>query len=359
MRNTSKRGIAIVLAVIMVVGMAVPAMALTADNETTETSTTSAILDTTTLTEPHNSSKSKTIEVDGDSNTNTSSLTNPETAFTLRVLVNDSSHPQDGEVLYETTENWSVQTVANAPDHYNLTVNNTEWGNELEYNATENVSVNFKVIFNESESDESVVNITPTVDPQAQPDARIEVADSERQLAGFSSSNDSGVLASIFSSESIGAAKANQSIGVTSNTENITVDIDNQSAVDALGESVASKSDGTLLTSSYVMVNGQMVPVFVGSAGDQSWLDTGSEAYAVVDTSSDEVTIKNANATFSDSTSSVDVSVTTNEAAGFWQTRSMLSSYGASPVTAATTAANSIDTNGDPFDDRNVPGVGA
>lgn len=336
------------MAAILVASAIGGAAALSADTETTDTGTTSDIQSSTVATEPHNSSVVKNIEIIGDANTNTSSLANPGTEMKLEFVVNDSNSDQNGEVLHSTSSNWTQTTVSGAPDHYNKTVANNKWGDDLEYGGGENVTVDARLTFNESQADESVNNITYTVDPATgESAARVEFTGSENTVEGnktvFGMS-----LPSILGGDDVGAAQVSDNVSVTSNTSTITLDIDNQSSANSFSEVANAGSSGDLSTIAQANVNGQTVPVFVESA-DASWLDA-NETYAVVSSDGSTITVKNANNTFDSTTTSIDVSATGNDAVGFFTTRSMLSDYGASTGEQITAASGAIDTNGDPFE---------
>lgn len=342
--KTIAAAVMLVLSVVAVGGAA----ALTVDTETTTTSTTSDLTTDSVITEPRNSSVAQNIEIIGDSNTNTSNLASPEENFTLRYVVNDSSSDQDGETIYETTENWTVSTVSTDPDHYNLSVSNDAWGNQLEYGA-DNVTVDARVVFNETESDESVQNITFTVDPDGTA-AYIQVADSERENA-----QQSGIIAAatngfglLGEENQTGAAKVTDSIGVSDNTTTLTVSVNNESTQDSFAE-VAS-SDGDVSTIGYAEVNGQLVPMVSGSVSDVSWIDSSTDAYATVAEDGTSVTIENANETWDSGTTSVDVVAVGNDAVGFDRMGTITSEYGVTGFDAVSLRFSSADINGDAFE---------
>lgn len=339
----SRRSVALVLAVVLIVAAASGAGALTVDTETTDTSATSDLQQDTVLTQPHNGSQVQNISIVGDSSTNTSGLANPESNFSLYFVVNDTGSDQNSETLYETDENWSVTTISGAPDQYNLTVANPRWGDELEYGGGENVTVDARVVFNESQTDESWENITFFVDP---PDsqARVKLASDERDVRTDSLAPSSVPVIGGNGSET---AQVSDTVPVTQNTSEITVDVENDSTVNAFSKVADETDSGSMATIGYAEVNGQMVPLFSESA-DASWLND-SAAYATVNSDGTQVTIHNANETFDTGTSEIDVSATGNQAVGLFEMQSMLSDYGASVTTQFGTAAQAINIDGNPF----------
>lgn len=344
MESNSKRVGAVALALFVVIGGAVTVTALTTDTETTDTSSVSDLQSSTVVTEPTNDSVTNNIEVEGDSNTNTSTLSNPGTAFKLEFVVNDTDSEQDDEVLYTTDANWTQTSISAAPDYYNLSVTQNKWGDELEYGGGENVTVDARITFNETETDESVHNITYTVDP-SDTDARVQFQSNQtnaenKTLFGVDTSSVP------LSGETESYGYVNDSVAVTPDTSTVTLAIDNQSTRDAFASATSAGSDGSLSTVTIVQMNGQDVPVFVGSQ-DASWVSN-DQAYAVLSSDGSEITVYNANETFSDSTASIDVSATGNDAVGLLRTRAMLSNYGAGPIKTVGTAGNAADLNGDP-----------
>ncbi|QIO25425.1 hypothetical protein [Haloarcula sp. JP-L23] len=345
--STKSRAAATAMAALLVLSVTGGALALTVDTETSETSSTSDLTNSSVITEPHNSSITQNIEVDGDGLANTTSLANPETAFTLAFVVNDTGSPQNGETIYQTTDNWTETSLSGSSNHYNYSIDNPTWGNELEYGDGENVTVEAVVTFNESESDEANTTIRYTVDP-TDGTARAEFGANERQVEGNKTIFGLSVASIPFAGSDVGAAQVNDSVNVTDTTSTITMDVDNTSAVDSFAE--AASTDNDLTTDGYVLVNGQMVPLLVGSSDAPNWLDTDTDAYATVSEDGETVTVENANETWDSGTTSVDVEAVGNDASGFFKTRSMMLDYGASQATAATTAAGAVDPAGSPFE---------
>lgn len=338
MSTNTQKGLAIALVAMLAIGGVAPTVAgISGDDETTTDSSISDLLNNTTVTEPQNASEVKEIELIGGTSTNTSTLSNPEDHFTLRFIVNDSNSTQDGEVLYETTKNWTVeQSVSGAPDHYNTTVANTAWADELEYGAEQNVTVVARTIFNESESDESMTNISFTVAPNGS-DARVEFVDDDRKVQtnkyyGF----DASLIP--FTNGSVGAAQVSDNVSVTENTSTVTMDIDNSTTADAFTKVTDATSTGDLAHTGYVLANGKLVPMFVGSES-ATWVDSG-EAYAVVGEDASTVTLHNANSTFDSSTSSLEVTAIANEQMAAHEVYQMMGTYGASHMNRAMAMAD-------------------
>lgn len=347
--NLTKTRIAAAMVVMMALAVG-GAAALTVDSETTTTAVSSDLTTSSVITDPHNSSVEQNIAIKGDSNTNTSSLANPGSEMSLAFVVNDTDSEQDGETLFNTSANWTQSSVSGAPDHYNTTVTNEKFGDHLQYDAGQNVTVDARITFNATETDESVTNITFVVDPATgDNESRVAFGVDERQSG---SSSAFSILSSIgigSDDDDAGAAKVNDSIGVTSNTTTITMSLDEKNVTDSFSEVSSAGASGDLSELAYAEVNGHTVPVFVESA-DASWLDTSSEAYGVLSSDGTTLTIENANDTFDSSTTSVDVSAVGNDKVGFTRTRSMLSNYDAGVGAQISASASAIDTNGDGFE---------
>lgn len=345
MSSTKSRISAVLVAALLVAGATGGAMAaLTTDTGTTTSTAVSDLTANDVVTEPNNASKANNVRVVGDTNTNTSTI-NPETAMKIRYVVTDANSEQQGDVLYEDTSNWTVTAVSGAPDEYNKSITNTKWGDDLQYGATQNVSMDARIVFNETKADESWNNISHFTDP-AGDDARIEASGDEVSTADASRLSLSSVPF-VGSDNATGAAQAEDTIAVTSNTSTITVDTDNSTAVDAF-DKVSEASAGSFATNGWVIVNGQVVPVFSGTEADvdANWLDT-DEAYATV-SDGGAVVVHNANSTFESGTTSIDVSATGNEALGAFQTLSLLRDYGAGFGTIASNMVGAADVNGTP-----------
>lgn len=334
MTTNRKRGLSILLVGLMVLAaVAVPATAaFTTDTETSTTSGSSDLTSSTTITEPLNDSTQR-IQIQGDSNTNTSNLADPGTAMTLDIVVNDSDHVQDGETVYSTDADWSNQSVSAAPDHYYQNITTSDFGSNLAWGATENFTVDARVTFNESESDEVVHNITFTVDP-AGDDARVQIGDDDAEVSNKSVLFGLTTVPSWVpgAEETTGAADVtSEDVSVNSNTSEVTVDLTDTEAVDSFAEVTDGVDAATFSGMAWVTVSDQTVPVFVESVSSDdapSWLEVDDEAYATVNSAGDEITLHNANATFDEDTTSVDLSATGNQDLGWSGTYSLVRDYG-------------------------------
>lgn len=156
--NKSKIGIGVMVA-LLVVAAGPATAALTYDNETTNTTTTSDLVGGETVTNLDNSSHYKYIEVTSD-NASSSTLANPEEAFALKMSVNDSDHGENGRTFYTNTSTFTVEDATNG--HYSINVSHAEMFDELERDVDETVTVDVTVVFNETESDEEAATIQIT-----------------------------------------------------------------------------------------------------------------------------------------------------------------------------------------------------
>lgn len=345
MRTSIAKAAALAAIVLVVAG---GAAAWSIDSETVDTATTSDITESTVVHEPLNSSKSNEIAVIGSEAVNDSTLTNPETAFTLQFVVNDTSSDQHGEVLYETDKNWTATAKTGAPDYYNMSVQNDKWGEELEYSPGTNVSVDARIIFNESESDESIFNITYEVNANGTT-ARAMLDSDETEMENQSVLGMS--VPFLAGGDGPGAAKSTDNVTTSGNVTTVEMVVDDSDAVDAFSEVADKGSTDSLSAYSYLSVNDQTVPVFVESADDVEWLDTSSDAYATVSSDGQTVTVHNVDKTYDDGTNSIEITAYGNDAVGFSRTQSMLSSYDAGFTTRISAASGAIDINGDPWEE--------
>lgn len=323
MNFNRSRGAALLMAVLMVLSvMAGGALAaLTYDNETTKTASTSDWQDGTAVSDLDNSSKVSTVEVQSDNATDGES-------FTLRMVVNDSNSAQDGQTIYEDTSNWTATN--STAGYYEQNVTHGEAFEDLERGANETVTVDVKTIWNESETDEESATIS--IDAQNDDNPRLVVDD----RATIESTGITVPVAGLTLFEGdADAAQQESNISVNNNTTTLTVHANSKNVSDAMDAATADTSSGDLTPDAYVKVNDQLVPVFDQSA-DAEWLDNGTETYAVAN--GDTVTVENVNETYDSGTTSVDVVVGANADVGFWETHSMLRDYGASRSAAAQAA---------------------
>lgn len=158
--NTTKKTISalVLVAALLVAGVAPATAALTYDNETTDSASTSDLVGGETLTDLGNSSKMKTIQVISD-NASTSSLTAPEDEFKLELNVSDANSDETNRTFYtNTSATWNV--VNSSAGHYSVNVSHADLFAELERDINENVTVDVAVTFNESETDAETSTIT-------------------------------------------------------------------------------------------------------------------------------------------------------------------------------------------------------
>lgn len=128
--------------------------AITFDNETTNTSSTSDLVGGETVTNLDDASTNKTLEVQSDNATDGDS-------FTTKVVVNDSDHPNDGRVVYEdSSTTWTATDSTNG--HYKATFNHAELFAELERGINEDVTVDVIVIAEEGTDAEESTTISIT-----------------------------------------------------------------------------------------------------------------------------------------------------------------------------------------------------
>lgn len=337
-----------VLVVATVVGMAVAAVsfggiaAVTIDTETTDTASTSDLTDGTAVHDLDNSSTVSTIEVQSD---NASSGDD----FNVYFTVNDTNSDQDGTTFYESGESWTATNES--AGYYELNLTHATVFEDLERSAGENVSVDVKVVVNESETSEESVNFTITaVNDNDTAVAAVYGDEDGTQLTDTTSRFSLG--SSLFGSDDDdepGAVKSTESTGVNAtNTSTIRVELVNGSAADA-GAAAADRADsGEFLGFAGATAADQRVPVFVESA-DAEWLDTDEDAYATLDSEGDTLTVHNAD-TLVDEDGTVDVTTTANDAVGFGTTFSMLSNYDVSTTERIGLAGSALDTNGSPFE---------
>lgn len=304
------------------------AAALTYDDETTNTTTTSDWTGGETVTDLDNESKQARLEVTSD---NASSGDN----LVVKAVVNDSDSDQDGETFYEDSSSWDVTDETNG--HYERNVTYATVFSELERDAGETVTVDIVTVYNESESDEEEGTIQIDAKNGANP-LLVAGDNAELQELGggfFSLSTLSFGLLGDDSDTTPEAARLEKTVNVSDNTTELTVAQNNENVSDALDAATENTDSGALTTDAYVLMDETPIPVFDQSA-DVEWLDTESQTYAVAD--GDGITVNNVNETLSDDANSTDVVVVANGGLGFWDTRSMVSDYGASFTGAASAA---------------------
>lgn len=272
--------LALVLGV--VAGMAAPAMgALSYDNETTDSPSTSDLVGGETVTDLDNESKAKTIQVISG-NASSSSLTNPEEAFKVELSVDDADNEHENYTFYTNT---STFTVVNASaGHYSINLTHAEMFAEMPRQIDENVSVDVTVTFNESESDEE--SSTISINAQNGDDRSVNVVtDSDvEDEDGVETVNESRTLRDDLDYVTVdGTDEINNNTTVTYVFANETVENKYQNAYD-----VGSFSSGDYIFTMTATVERLPVMVFDSSAGDErdagvfsGGFDPSSDSYAV------------------------------------------------------------------------------
>jgi len=343
-----------IIAVALVAALVVAPMgtvALSTDTETARSTSTSAVVTGLTVTEPHNTSTDYRLQIAGDTSTNTSKLANPSEAMTVNLTVNDADSEQNGETIYETTQNLSTIVNNKAPDDYYLNISASKWGEDLQYGPNSNITVDVMVTFNATEADVSSTTTTTYVDPNGS-DARLEFADDERNVV-----TQRGLIGATANTLGIGgndsnayAADLTDEATVAPNSSTVTLSVDDANAVSAWSAAADDADAGSLSTLGVVVadVNGETthIPVFVSSA-DAAWLDS-SAPYATVSSDGGAVTVKNAGELV-DSTQAVEFSAEGNEAVGFRRSVSMLRASGAGPTTYVPAASSALNLDRNPF----------
>lgn len=309
---------AVLTVMALMTGGAVAAINYDNDTTTAGTTSTSDWLQDQTVTDLDNSSNISTVEVQS---TNATDGTNID----LQLIVNETDHAQNGDVVYETNESWTELNATSG--NYELNVTHSDAFDGLERDASDNVTLDARTIVNESKASEERVTIQIHAQNGGNPNLVADDRATYEDPAGaFSLSS----LNPFSDSESADAAKLDRAITVNGNTTQVTVASNSQNFTDAVDEAGAETEDGEFMAESYVVANGHLIPVFENSVDDApEWLDTDSETYAVADTTAGSITVYNANETFDSSTSEIDVVAAANAEPAFRDQRSMLSDYGA------------------------------
>lgn len=320
---TTQRAAALAIAALLLASAAGGALAAapTVDTETTATSQTTDL--TNGGTQTYNSTTSSNISWSADSANSSIEIT------------------QDGRVLFSAAPNDYYNNTTADEYYYNVSLadDGSDYG-PLEVAANENVTLNVTFTNNTEVSTPDTSNISFTF-ANGEQTAFIAGTDTDTEVEA-SAGTLSLSSVTFWKNNSTGAARVSDTTTITNSTDEIQIDVANAKAVDSLG--AAAESNGLTLVA-FAKANGQTLPVFVGSA-DASWIDN-DEAYVVLDTSGSSATVKNAGALV-DSSKQIDVQLVGNEALGFFQTRSLLSSYGAGITEQITTAASAVDVNGNP-----------
>lgn len=315
--------------------------AMSYDNETTTTGSVSDWQGGDTVTDLDNSTKQATVEVQSDNATSGE-------YFTLRAVINDSASAQNNETVYETTQNWTATN--STAGHYETNLTYSEVFDSLERDANETVDVDIVTVWNESEVDEEKATMTIHAQNGDEP---LVIADDRAQIKTPTAGTLSKIAFWSSSSEPTDSARVERTVGVTSNTTTVTVAENNANVSDALGAAVENTESGAMTADAYVLMDGELVPVFDTSA-DAEWLDTTSDTYATADSTG--VTIHNVDQKVDSNTSSVDVVVAANANLDAMDAFGMVRDYGGDRTTAISAAWDSYFGNGADFDESALEG---
>lgn len=281
-RNTTKL-VVLFVAAVLVASAAGPALAaLTYDNETTNSGTTSDFVGGELVTDLENESKFKEVQVISD-NATTSALTKPEEAFTLEAQVNDSQNSDNNYTFYvNDTATWTV--VNASAGHYMLNVSHAELFSQLPRTINEDVTVDLTTTFNKSESDAEAATITITA---SNGDERVVDAITDQDVA---ESNDVDfVNESRTLRGNLDFAEVESEDEITENTT-VTYVIANGSVSEKYSNAydVSSFSSGDYLYSMTANAEGKPIMVFnknVGENRSAGWFsggfDSSKDSYAV------------------------------------------------------------------------------
>lgn len=303
------------------------AAAPTVDSETSETSQETDITDTGTQT--YNASTSSNISWYADSNSS-------------KIIIRQEA---DGEILYEKSPDNYHHNSTSGNSYYNVSVADDGSDYEgLEADAGENVTLKVTFINDTSASSPDKTNITFTFDNgEEEAFGEYESDDAE------ASDDESGILGTLgLGSDS--AAKGEETVGVSGDTDTVTMHVSSDDLSTALSDSIdAAESDEPAYMASTTF-DGQTLFVFSDDADLPDWADDDDIAYATVNDDGDTLTIHNAGSiSDSDDVEDADVDVTGNEAMGFMTSHSALTDYyEVSSTDALSMSTNALDLNGEP-----------
>jgi hypothetical protein len=316
----------LLVAVLAIAGASAGALAAdpSIDTETSETSQESDITDGGTQT--YNASTSSNLSWIADSDSS-------------KVKIE-----QNNRTLYTATPaNYSYNS-SSGDHHYNVSLADDGADYDgLEVGADADVTLNTTLTNNTSASSPNTTEISHTF--ANGDEAAFVVADDDETEIGDSD----GVLNSLTSLGSDDEADPAQSEDETTihgeNTSTIHIDSGDDEMTDALDDVTSADTDG-ITWDMQVAADGQNLIVITEDGDVPEFVDEDEDAYAVLEDDGD-LRIENANdLSDEDGTEDVDVTVRANEATGLWASQSILRSYDAGLVTAAT-AADGPDWNGD------------
>jgi len=311
----------------------VMATAPTVDSESTDTTSTSDLTDTSTQT--YNTTTNSTLSYSQDSN-----------STALAVHQGDRELAEYGSNSSDVVE---YQSVASGTYYFNGTVDDDASDyTGLEADAGESVTLDMEMI---NTGDDPATNTTIDITYQNGANVSfVHVNDTETMVAD---STGAGIRASIFAlggnDSDAGAAEVEDEIGVNGDAqETVTVNIANSDAQD----SAAAVYDATEGTESFSTVavasfGGETIPVLAAGQDMPSWMDE-DMTYATVSEDGSTVTVENAGEALSDDDTEAEFSMTANDGIGFWQASSLASDYGAGNIDQFSIAADALDLNGQP-----------
>lgn len=325
MSDTSRRRIAVLLA--LVVGLSVVvggafATAPTLDTETTYTSQSTELTDGGTQT--YNESSTSDLSWVADS-------------ADSKVEVY-----QGNEMIASfAPTNYTANGTGDWYYNYTLADDGSDYPG-LDVGAGENATLTFKIINDTTATSPDHTNISVTFEnTETQAIVGATDADSATAQNGYTvPGTDYVILGS-----DVDPAQVDDETTITANTAEIRIRMANQSDEDAFSAAADGVDAGALTTFAYVSAEGTTLPVFVDNA-DVSWLGDDA-AYGTLATDGSTLTIHNVNESFD--AGNVDLVATGNENIGITAAWGMARNAGAGYTDTAMVAASAgSDLNGDP-----------
>jgi len=299
----------------------------TVDTSTSDaTATQSETTDGATIT--YNESTDSTLQVNG---------TAANTSFEIL---------QDGYTLseYENESSPEEITVVNAAeDHLNLTLADDETGyTGIEAGAGENVTLTYRVYNDSSLDNPEEINLTVHWENDGNKSfIRGDSDATETADPSFAASTLASVpLIGTDSDNVTDPALVEHDIGVNGDDQDeITIWIEESAGEDAVTETYDDADAASAVSyKGWVTVDGAFVPVLASEDDAPDWLDTDSQAYAIVESDGNKVVVHNAGDKLGSDTENAKVQVASNEPMNIFEIAGMLDEYGASTLTKWTTA---------------------
>lgn len=311
----------------------VAAVAPSVDSETTDTTTTSDLTDTSTQT--YNTTTNSRLSYSQDSNS---------TALAI--------HQGDRELAEYGSNNSDVvewQSTATGTYYFNATVDDDASDyTGLEADAGESVTLDMEMI---NTADSPATNTTVDITYQiGQNVSFMHVNNSETMVAD---STGAGIRASVLSiggnDSDAGAAEVEDEIGVNGDSqEAVTVNIANSDATDSMS-AVYDATEGTESFSTVAVANfgGETIPVLAAGQDMPDWMDE-DMTYATVSEDGSTVTVENAGDALSEDDTTAEFSMEANDAIGFNNARNLATDYGAGTLKSLDVAFGAFNANGQP-----------